>query len=227
MQVFGPPLETLRFCIPAAALLAIFGLNADRQDRKWTIFLAGALALVLMVTFKDGFVHHDEGHQGVAVPLLFTTIALCTAWIARRNIDAAAVGLFLVSGAIFFLTFNPGTGGVFAIANRNLRGIISLLANGTGRLNEEYYQTLATIHSAWPLPKVAGDVDIYPFDQTILFASGNRYRPRPAIQSTTVYTPYLIERNLEFLRSRSAPDTIFFKTAPFDGRMPAFEDGAS
>jgi hypothetical protein len=36
-----------------------------------------------------------------------------------------------------------------------------------------------------------------------------------------------MERNVEFLRSRSAPNNIFFNVEPFDGRLAAFEDGAS
>ncbi len=227
MQTFGPLLETLRFCSLAGALLVIFGLNAYRRDGGWTIFLVGALAVVVIVIFKDGFVHHDEGHQGVAVPLLFTTTALCVAWMSRRGVDPAGLGLFVVSAAVFFLTFVPGRLGVLKVTNRNIHAIGNLAENGTRRLDERYDQALEAIHSAWPLPKVAGYTDVYPFDQTILFASGNRYRPRPAFQSTTAYTPYLIERNVEFLRSRSAPDTIFFRIEPFDGRLPAFEDGAS
>src|SRR5271166_5041645 len=99
--------------------------------------------------------------------------------------------------------------------------------NGTRNLDAAYERSVARIRSGWPLPKVPGDADIYPFDQLVLFASGNRYDPRPEFQSLTAYTPYLIERNVAFLKSPTAPATIFFNVEPIDGRLEAFEDGAS
>ena len=77
-----------------------------------------------------------------------------------------------------------------------------------------------------PLPGVSGDADIYLHEQSALLASGNRYHPRPEFQSCTAYTDYLIQRNVDFLK-QSGPKTIFFDIAPIDGRLPAFEDGAT
>ena len=133
MQTFGPPLETLRFCSIAGALLVIFGVHAYRRAGSWAIFPVGALTLMVLVIFKEGFVHHDPGHQRAALPLLFTTTALCVAWMSRRGLDRAGLGLFVVSAGIFFFTLDPGSWRVSALAHRNLRALGSLAENGTRR----------------------------------------------------------------------------------------------
>jgi hypothetical protein len=121
----------------------------------WAIFLVCALCLVVIVIAKDGFVRHDEGHQRVAVPLLVTTIALCSAWMCRRRIDVPASALFLVAAGLFFLTVT-GPQELLADATRNFAAIYQLAQNGTRSLDAEYNGALGKIRSAWPLPQVSG-----------------------------------------------------------------------
>jgi len=226
MQTFGPRAEVFRFAALAAALLGIFALNRYRRDGAWAVFSLCAIALVVMVIAKDGFVRQDEGHQRVAVPLLLTTIALCSASMSLRRINVAAAALFAIAAGLFFVTM-PEALRLPASAVRDVAGIADLINNGTRSLDAAHERAFAHIRSGWPLPKVSGDADIYPIDQLVLFANGNRYGPRPAFQSLTAYTRYLIERNVDFLKSPTAPATIFFNVEPIDGRMAAFEDGAS
>jgi hypothetical protein len=251
MQLFGPPLEAYRFCLLATALLALAAFNGYRDDSAWAIFQVCVLCLVVIVIAKEGFVRHDEAHQRAAVPLLLTTIALCSASMCRRRIDVPALALFLVATCLFFPTvagvlaqngtrsldaeyaclFFPTVAGpqeFLAGATRNVTAIRELAQNGTRSLDAEYEAALARIRSAWPLPRVSGDADIYSYEQGVLLASGNRYHPRPAFQSVTADSKYLIERNVDFLKPpSSAPATIFFDVQPIDGRLAAFEDGAS
>src|SRR5208282_828351 len=213
VQTYGPLQDAFRFCLLAAALLVTLALNGYRRQDAWVVFPLCAVALVVIVIAKDGFVRHDEGHQRVAVPLLLTTIALCSAWMSRRRVDVAAAILFLFAAGLFLVT-TPASRELLASATRNVVAIRELVKNGTRNLDAEYQSALASIRSAWPLPRVSGDADIYPFDQNVLFASGNRYHPRPAFQSYIAYTRYLIERNVDFLKSPSAPATIFFNVEP-------------
>jgi hypothetical protein len=77
------------------------------------------------------------------------------------------------------------------------------------------------------LPILKGTTDIYSYDQAYLFASDNKWMPRPVFQSYSAYTPKLIEANLRHLMADSAPDNIFFSTSEIDDRLPSLEDGAS
>jgi RNAse (barnase) inhibitor barstar len=74
---------------------------------------------------------------------------------------------------------------------------------------------------------VSGTVDIYPWDQAYVIANGLDYRPRPLFQSYSVYTPWLIQKNREFLYGDRAPQTILFGIKDIDNRLPATMEGAS
>ncbi len=224
MQTFGAYLDIYRFALMAGALALILIYNEYQHDGAWALFPAGIILFVVMVIAKDGFVRHDDGHQRVAVPLLLTTIALCCAWTSRRRTNFAAVALLAAIFAIFETTM-PGN--LFAEARSNATAIHQLMLGGTANLKAQYGNQLAAIRSSWPLPAVTGDTDIYSFGQSALIASGNRVHMRPQFQSLTAYTRYQIERNVDFLKSPSAPATIFFDVQPIDYRFPAFEDGAS
>ena len=223
MQTFGSHGDVYRFALMAGALVVILALNEYQRDGAWALFPIAIIAMVVLVIAKDGFVRHDDGHQRVAVPLLLTTVALCCAWTARRWVNNAAVALLAVTFAIFETTM-PGN--LLADARGNATAIHQML-KGSANLTAQYQYHLASIRTAWPLPVVSGDADIYSFGQSALIASGNRVRMRPQFQSLTAYTRYLIERNVDFLRSPAAPSTIFFDVQPIDHRLVAFEDGAS
>jgi hypothetical protein len=70
-------------------------------------------------------------------------------------------------------------------------------------------------------------VDVYPWNQAVLFAQGLPYDPRPIIQSYSVYTPELAELNAAHLRNARAPDNVLFDIDPTDMHFPSLEDGRS
>jgi hypothetical protein len=47
------------------------------------------------------------------------------------------------------------------------------------------------------------------------------------MQSYSAYTPELAQMDVKFLQSSNAPENLFFKIAPIDGRYPALDDGRS
>jgi hypothetical protein len=72
-----------------------------------------------------------------------------------------------------------------------------------------------------------GPVDLYPFEQGILVASGADYRPRPVFQSYMAYTPRLAHANADYLLDERAPASILFRVESIDGRLPALDDAPS
>ncbi len=225
MQSYGPQREVYYFCLLAGTLLAIFAVSELRDRGAWALFPTCALALIVFVSFKEGFVRHDFDHQSIAVPWLIVNIAICAGWMSRRRLNLAAAALFVVAVGYFFISV-AGPAQLIRVAANKLSAMGELAENGTRPLDDRYQQALARVRQEAPLPKVSGDTDIYPFEQSALLASGNRYNPRPEFQSLTAYTSYLIQRNVDFLK-QSAPKTVFFDIAPIDGRLAAFEDGAS
>jgi len=226
MQTYGPLSEGIYFCSLAAALLLIIGVHEFQGRRVWAMFPVAALAAILFVMFKEGFVRHGDDHVRVAFAWLAVTTSLYTAGISRERIDARGAALFAIVVVSFFVQYGtlsrlPGD------ALNSASSLNRLRMNGLGELNAKYERALADIRRAVPLPEVKGTVDIYPFEQSTLLANEKSYHPRPVFQSYSAYTNYLTNRNVEFVKSGSSPQTIFFDVATIDGRLPSLDDGAS
>lgn len=94
-------------------------------------------------------------------------------------------------------------------------------------LRRDFDAALAKIRAQHALPLREGTADIYSHEQSDLIASGNRWNPRPVLQSYSAYTPALAWANRDHLQGPAAPDTIFFRAETIDGRLPALDDGPS
>jgi hypothetical protein len=70
-------------------------------------------------------------------------------------------------------------------------------------------------------------VDVYNYEQGSVILAGLDYHPRPVIQSYSSYTPSLLKKNLEFLRSSNSADTLILKIQSIDNRHPMLDDSLS
>ncbi len=61
--------------------------------------------------------------------------------------------------------------------------------------------------------------------QGVVLLNGLHYAPRPVIQSFKAYTPYLLDRNLTYMRSAAAPEFLLLNFEGKDRRYPGQEDG--
>lgn len=91
----------------------------------------------------------------------------------------------------------------------------------------ERFKSLAT-----PLPllaRVIGDasVDVYNYEQGCVLLNGLNYRPRPITQSYSAFTPTLLRKNLDFLRSPRSADRVLLKIQSIDNRHPMLDDSLS
>jgi hypothetical protein len=57
-------------------------------------------------------------------------------------------------------------------------------------------------------------IDIFDWEEGVLFLNGFHWRPRPVLHSYMTYTPQLVKRNGDFLRSDRAPEFALFKLEP-------------
>src|SRR5262249_47436055 len=88
-------------------------------------------------------------------------------------------------------------------------------------------RSLATIRGGLALPPVAGAIDSYSYDQSLLIAYGDDFRPRPVFQSYMAYSPRLAHAHAEVLLGDRAPQWVLFRDAPIDGALPALDDAPS
>jgi hypothetical protein len=240
MQLGGTEVsDVICFLFAAAMLVVLTTYAAWRRHGRFGIFPAAGLGAILFLTFKHGYVRCDSIHETTAGLSLLVAALTCVAviWpvleLKKRWLRPAS--LLLVAGILFFssFTFNgwfPQDGllaqFVRTFSMANLLAPAKSLAD-MGSLRKTYDQNLEAIRKQFPIPAIEGDADIYPWNQTALFAHGLKYRPRPIIQSYSAYTPELAELNAMWLRSDPAASNILFGIDPLNNHFPSLDDGLS
>ena len=226
------------FWLAAAAACAPAGLAAFVKYRRFGALPLTGLGFVLFLAFKHGFVRHDQHEsEAVLVVLLIGLIGLAAAWpllrgrSGRVTLMGSLLGIIILAYAsLSFSRCVPGKG-LFArfvetLAPRVVLAPAKLFYNASA-LKTAYENRLAEIRDEYPLPELNGGVDVYPWDQVVIFAHGLHYAPRPVFQSYSAYAPALAEMNAAHLRSRRAADNLLFTLQTLDGRFPSLDDGRS
>ena len=191
------------------------------------IFLLGLFGIFLFTAFKAGFVRHDGHAIAAAIALLIASVLLpCI-------IDSPRVVIIFLFGLVGSTIIESHYINLLE-AYRNIPSTYSSAWQGitnrthhSNSFNADFERAVLSLKEKAGFPLLAGTTDIYSYDQSYLIASGNCWNPRPIFQSYSAYTPPLAEKNREHLSGDHAPDNIFFKIEPIDGRIPSMEDGAS
>lgn len=193
------------------------------------LFLSICLSLFLFVAFKGGFVRHDQHAIMSATSLVFAPLILGVAYSDKR-ITIALVMSFASFILIDGININTPPRNMLEenySTYYNAWSGLKLRMTDKNALQSKYEHNLGEIQDAYTVPALEGTTDIYSYGQIYLFASNNRWNPRPVLQSYSAYTPQLASLDEQHLRSTSAPDNILFNVQPIDGRMPSLEDGLS
>jgi len=223
------------FLLLATLLCALIGYVAWLRHRCFGLLPLLGLVAIVFISFKHGYVRHDWHEITAVMGLSLATMAgLAVAWPLPKQ-PARLTGLFLL---LVILTFASSTLGrwysneelpeqmVRTLDPRRVLAPVRMLCEPE-YLRNAYETSLADIRDKYPLPPIEGQVDIYSWNQAVLFAHGLRYQPRPVLHSYSAYTPELAELNAAWLRSDRAASNILFRIEPIDDRFPSLEDGRS
>ena len=221
------------FLLLAVLLCMMTGGVAWARLRFWGALPLAGLGGILFIVFKQGYVRHDRHVVAAVMSLLLVSLA-CLALVGPAKGRKMGQALLLLAGSVLMAslvfryrfpdndlwtqwagTFKPG----------NLMGPVTGVF--TGRLRNDYEKDLAKIREKYLVPPMQGGADLYSSFQTILFAHGLRYQPRPVIQSYSAYTPELARLNATHLQTDRAAGNLLFAIEPIDGRFPALDDGLS
>ncbi|MDF1795554.1 MAG: hypothetical protein P1U63_03345 [Coxiellaceae bacterium] len=223
----GPIWTMVMYIISAVLICRIIYKDSEKSvlERSAIILL---LAMFLFISFKEAYVRQD-GHELNAMTALVVGLFLSPFITQRRSIISS---FFIVLTSLIILHYYVGGGPSKAItaALSNYEKpwqALNKTVQQPNWLQQEYVESLKKVRAQFPLPKVVGSTDIYPFDQAYLFASHAVWAPRPVLQSYSAYTPALAELDKEYLLGPSAPKNIFFAVKPIDNRVPTSPDGAS
>jgi len=235
---FPGPVLHLALFVPACALvLGLLGRATDGRGRAARgLFLAGLLGQAFLL-WKSAFVRHDW-HAVIAPATLLPWLVLGLACAGSRRpgargrivLAASAASVLALAHVVFAEVTDHGLPGTFAASLRAWPGDARDAARAVlGRTSfaAGHEAALELIRREYPLPPVAGMVDVYPTTQALALAHGMDYRPRPVIQSYCAFTGELARRNAEHLAGPGGPEHVLFAIIPVDQRYPALEDGLS
>ena len=228
MSVNGNNAELLVYLVASVIILStILTRTNSISYSKGALF--GIYFSYLFFAFKAGFVRHD-GHAVVA-GLSMMVAAVLLPFVLKNRFVLPAVVFSIISG--YYIAqhhINLSAAGIAshfkATYSAAWMGIDSRL-KGNDKFKYDFDKAVNLLRSQVSFPVLQGTVDIYSYGQSFLMASGNKWSPRPVIQSFVAYTPALAEANKIHLLEKKAPDNIIFKVESLDGRFPSLDDGAS
>jgi hypothetical protein len=230
MSLTGPVIQVIAYLTGALVIWLAFVVDASSRFGKATTALtAFCLAIVLFVAFKEGFVRHDDHALVAGATLLVSSFILLLTFRSRLFAVVMIVG---ISGWAAVDRAYINIGPVSAISrfkasvSESWKGLRLRISDAT-YFFKRFEDARAEIRKEVPLPATDGTVDLYPYGLSAVFAAGQKWSPRPVIQSFAAYTPYLAELNRAHLQGDDAPDRIYFSVSPLDERYPSLDDGAS
>lgn len=212
--------------LACALLLIVTTYKFINRSQPLVVAMA---ALYLFLCLKAGFIRGD-GHvlEGAFALILLAYLI----WLHAPK--ASSLSVFGVCLAVWWLTSNdhitvtPTAMGerFFGALRASVHGIYHRIVDGRKEFDDALANTNREMRDSITLPKTQGDADVYSVDLATLFANDIKWKPRPILQSYSVYTPKLVDLNDDHLRS-DGPSRIFFNLYPIDNRYPALEEGRS
>lgn len=182
-------------------------------------------------SFKLGFGRYDEFHWNRAF-LIWSSLALLV-W----QLAPAARSLRWSFGpllALTALTVVPATQSQrWEIPNRLLARVTTnaetLVHAGVWHSQRE--EERADLRARHGLPRIvatvgSAPVDLFTFQQGVLFLNDLNYRPRPIRQSHMAYSPALAELNRQHLIGPRGPEYVLSRWETIDERLPTMDDGS-
>lgn len=229
MAVDGKIGEVFLYLIASAFLLLAISIQTKINNIS-RLFLFCTYFVFLFISFKAGFVRHDDGHTiNSGTSILIAALLLPFVFNTRLNLPVIffAILVWFCIGSNYLKTpmesFRRNTESTYSSMWYGIKNRIE--SKNWPRV--EFDAAVNSLRKQASFPVLPGTTDIYSFNQSYLIASGNTWSPRPMFQSYSVYTPALAAINRKHLLGNKAPDNIIFKVEPIDGRIPSIEDGAS
>jgi hypothetical protein len=224
------------YLILAVLLSILVGKTVWSRCGRFAMLPMAAVAAILFVAFKMGFVRNGWEHECTSAMTLVLVSLVCLAATRRVHFKMVCPSMWLLAATLMFAfsafgnwTPAKGLGRQFIHSLSPTELFAPVASICTGSLKNEYRQNAARKREKFPapFPPSQGGTDLYSYEQTLVFAEGLSYAPRPVFQSYSAYTPELARMNAEHLRAAKAATNILFAIQPIDQRFPALEDGYS
>ncbi len=239
MTILYLPTQLFYAAMVFGTTLILMALNFwDRPFKLSTFLISVVILFTLFLAFKGAFVR-----QGLHILIFFPT-ALVITFLVGYEADKPNVIRFIqrllryaVVSFAFYGTLVTGGFGIPYSAENVLGAWNKRLINNTHKLfhlsevKKNYETQWLALKKQYDLPeirKVVGQstVDIFSWEQTVIFLNNFNWHPRPVFQSYTVYTKKLIEINKHFFLTQP-PEFVILKLQAIDSQFPLANDADS
>ncbi len=222
----------------------LFAYRTFKKDYRSLIFLSLSIG-PLFVSFKHGFVRHDDSHvlSFYSILILVFVLHYLESYTKTKEIGYAIIVFSLIilvqqvclQVCVSFDStgYNPriATGIPIIQKFKNLQLSYKLL-RGLGT-NQHMFNNMEKLRQVYDIdPKIIKlfdnhKVDVFPWDIAFTEAYGFNWQPRPVFQSYSDYTCYLDLLNAKHFSSASAPEYILYDLRTIDGRYNIFDEPAT
>jgi hypothetical protein len=235
---FGFDATAIKLALTAMGMLIILVLlsTVTKPLRIGKVIIANLILLVLFLTWKAGFVLQETYHFA----LFFTIVTLLPFLVLFEEIKHRTITIACYS--LRYATLVVGLSGLF-MTSSNLQYFPSnFIGQWNQHLTENFMtlvelplfkaerdRTVAQFKKDYHLPQTraligTAPVDIFSWEQGVLFLNGFTWQPRPIFQSYAAYNTALLDLNGDFYASEKAPPFVIFKLQEIDGRFPPASD---
>ncbi len=197
--------------------------------------IAGFIMLGLFLVWKSSVIRQGIGHVKI-----FFNFALIAPFFLDYNRNMSAMRLLTYRTLRYMAIFTALAGLFVVLGSTNYQP-----HNFIGKWNEKVFNNLHTLFNLqhkenneknfvnfkqqYDLPNIRksvgqSTVDIFSWEQGVLFLNELNWHPRPVFQSYTAYTPSLIATNGDFYASDKAPEFVILKLQAIDRQFPLMND---
>ena len=218
------------------AMVLMMLLSCLIKPWQFERFVIASLVLFgIFLVWKAGFVRHD------AHSLVFFSFATLVPFFIEYD-KGRPIFLILTFRALRYLAIFTALSGLFMVGStmnytasnfigqwnqRIVNNFTTLINLPDFKANQD--RIVSNLKQQYNLPKIReqvgrATVDIFSWEQGVLFLNGLNWHPRPVFQSYVAFTPSLITINGDFYANEQAPEFVIFKLQTIDGQFPLMND---
>ena len=202
-------------------------------DKIKSAFLISLFVASLYLKWKHGFVQPNPFHiVGFFIFGLFPLVAFPDSLEDKERAQKAKNLLLFIAGVtslagIYFAMPQLIISTLPAWPDRMVGNLESII--GLRRLHAAYEERWKTDQSNFNMPRAKREVgsaslDVLGYQQGIALYNDFHYTPRPIFQSHSTHTPRLIQANVDFFKSESAPEYVLQRYQTIDNRFPSLDE---
>ena len=237
----GGHTQWLAFGVISLVLFIAGIFPRTREDLRYLvaprqICMLSLLAAALYLNWKHAFTRIDNGHTldffWSSMAFVFLPFVALPGYNWKNQFRLFPLRACWILNLVLIVGVCAPPQGLSSVAS-TARTILSMRVQYVLRpysLRSQMEQCRQALAAQWSVPRMKArighrSVDLFSYDQGLLFLNDLNWAPRPVFQSYSAYTPRLLRANADHFRGKRAPDFVILKSEAIDRHLSAMEDG--